>query len=1147
MKKLNLFLILIFSATFIFAGTIQKTYYFATPEVNYNGEYHTIAFDETLLTGLLGEPTLPYFAISLIVPPGEAATSIRFIGEDEVTVDGEFNLFPYQSSKPLSEPFQSEFQINKNVYSSSNAYPKESTGGLSTGYLNGYGIAMSTFTPIIYIPADGKITYYSKVTIIIETVADNKSVAALDNLVLSDKVNSRLVKFVQNPDEAGLYNSFINRSENSYNLLVITPEQFVDDFDGLRDIYFSRGITSEVFTTEYISNNISGQDLQEKIRNFIIQEYQDSGIEYVILGGDVEHIPHRGFYCYVVSGGGYSSNDIPADLYYSALDGNWNDDGDNSWGEPDEDDLLPEVAVARYPFSNSSELSKIIHKTINYQNSPVLGEFTNPLLAGEHLYSAPETWGRDYLDLLIGERSDNGYTTNGIPETYPIDSLYEHDGPWNGTDLMNIINTGKQFIHHVGHASPSYVAHLYTSDITNSNFYGVNGVDHNFTLLQTHGCDCGAFDYSDCILEKMVLIDNFAVAVVGNSRYGWFNEGQTEGPAAHLHREMVDALYNEELNHLGSAFVESKIQTAPWVEAPGQHEEGALRWNFYDINILGDPALRVWTTEPIDIDVTYEQDIPIGATSTYVSVTSNGSPMENFTCTILKDGILHASGDTDDDGFVTLYFDPVVIEVGDASLIVVGNNCLPDTNNIDFIPAEGAYVVYHDHQILDPDGNNNGMADFGESISLTVAIANLGVQDAPDVDATVSVVDEYISLSDNNEPYGNIPAGDTVTKVEAFSFDVDTNIPDQHITVFNLVCESDGNTWLSDFEITMNAPSPEIGELIVDDIVGGNGNGQLDPGESATIKITALNSGHSDCLDAEMELISNSTYLTIGSNIVNLNGLLVGESKVVEFSVDVDDATPIGTVVSLDCELNTCDYTCEYIFHQNIGLLIEDFETGDFSSFEWQMGGNAGWQIVTDNPYNGMYSSMSGDIDDNQSSDLYITLYVVSDDVISFARKISSEGTYDFLKFYIDEIQVGEWSGEEDWEVVTFDIVAGEHTLNWSYEKDMSVSNGSDCGWVDDIIFPASTTIIDIGEIVTNKEFGIFPNPGTGHYTLSVDSETKDAEVKVYNSLSSVVTSLKVDFSSGQTTIDLSDLVPGLYFVEVDTGDKKMIRKVVQW
>ena len=1146
MKRLNLLLTLVLLASITFAGTIRKTYYFSIPKIEYNNGYHTITFQQTLLTGIAGEPALPYYAVSLLIPPGEVATSVEFIGENEVALDGNFKLFPYQNSKPLSDAYKSEFQISDKVYKSNINYPQKSTGGLSTGYLVGYGIAMSTFTPVKYIPGQGKVTYYKKVTIVIETATNNKAVEALNNQTSSIIAKSRLLNFAQNPEDIVLYNSSQKRSDNNYSLLIITPDQFTNGFNELRNIYLSRGISSEIFTTEYISTNISGQDLQEKIRNFIIQEYQESSIDYVILGGDVEHIPYRGFYCYVQSGSGYTTSDIPADLYYSALDGTWNDDGDNDWGEPDEDDLLPEVAVARYPFSNASELEKIIHKSISYQNNPVLGEFTNPLLVGENLYSGPDTWGRDYLDLLIGERSDNGYTTYGIPENYPIDSLYEHDGSWNGTTLINEINQGKQFIHHVGHASPNYVAHLYTSDITNSNFYAVNGIDHNYTLLQTHGCDCGSFDNNDCILEKMVTIDNFAVSVIGNSRYGWFNEGQTEGPSAHLHREMVDALYHEKINHLGSAFVESKIQTAPWVEAPGQWEEGALRWNFYDINILGDPALSVWTAEPIDIDVINENEIAIGTTSTDVNVSSNGMSLRDFTCSILKDGILYATGVTDIGGDATLTFEPEITEIGDALLIVVGYNCLPDTTSISFISAENAYVIYTSHEIIDTEGNNNGIADFGEAISLTVSLSNIGTEDATDVTANITIDDEYISLSDSIEVYGFIAADETIFRIEAFSFNVSNSVPDQHTVVFHLVCESEGVFWMSDFEIIINAPLPEIGDMIIDDNTGGNGNGQLDPGESAITTIPAINAGHSDCSIAEFELVSSSPYITINPNYINLNGLLADETKLTEFNVDVDNATPIGTLATFDGELTTCEYTSQKTFYSNIGLLIENFESGDFTSFEWHLGGNTSWQIVTENSFNGEYCSKSGEISDLGNSELFITLNVVANDVISFARKVSSESTYDFLKFYIDGNQAGEWSGEQEWEVVTFDIESGQHTLLWSYEKDVSVSSGSDCGWVDDIIFPASTTLISVEELTSDNNFIIFPNPGIGHYSLILNSDTKVADVKVYNSLGSIVSTMKADFTSGQSSIDLSDLLPGIYFIEVNTGVNRILRKVIQ-
>jgi hypothetical protein len=218
---------------------------------------------------------------------------------------------------------------------------------------------------------------------------------------------------------------------------------------------------------------------------------------------------------------------------------------------------------------------------------------------------------------------------------------------------------------------------LNSSDITNSNFSQVNGVVHNYTLVNTIGCICGAFDNSDCIAEKMVNIQNFAAAFIGNSRYGWFNEGQTEGPSTHLQREFVDALYHDKLFRIGEAFLESKIATAPWVNAPGQWEEGALRWCFYCINVLGDPAMSVWTNEPIPIQVNYSYSIPPGVSSIDVSVTSGGNSVGGLTCAVIKDSMLYGVGITDTLGNATVILDPPITEIGNAELVVSGYNCLP--------------------------------------------------------------------------------------------------------------------------------------------------------------------------------------------------------------------------------------------------------------------------------------------------------------------------------------------------------------------------------------------------------------------------------------------------------------------------------------
>ena len=60
----------------------------------------------------------------------------------------------------------------------------------------------------------------------------------------------------------------------------------------------------------------------------------------------------------------------------------------------------------------------------------------------------------------------------------------------------------------------------------------------------------------------------------------------------------------------------------------------------------------------------------------------------------------------------------------------------------------------------------------------------------------------------------------------------------------------------------------------------------------------------------------------------------------------------------------------EYVFV--IGQVSEDFETGDFSQHPWGHGGDANWTITGTAPFEGDYSAHSGDITDNESSDLFV-------------------------------------------------------------------------------------------------------------------------------------------------------------------------------
>jgi len=136
--------------------------------------------------------------------------------------------------------------------------------------------------------------------------------------------------------------------------------------------------------------------------------------------------------------------------------------------------------------------------------------------------------------------------------------------------------------------------------------------------------------------------------------------------------------------------------------------------------------------------------------------------------------------------------------------------------------------------------------------------------------------------------------------------------------------------------------------------------------------------------------------------------------------------------------------------HPYLGMTL-DFETGDFATPGWQLSGDASWQIVSDVVYESSFAAKSGSITHNQNCSISLTVDTTGYNKISFVRKVSSESSYDYLRFYIDGVETANWSGELDWTIVEYDITDGTHTFEWRYTKDGSVNAGSDCTWIDNI------------------------------------------------------------------------------------------------
>lgn len=80
--------------------------------------------------------------------------------------------------------------------------------------------------------------------------------------------------------------------------------------------------------------------------------------------------------------------------------------------------------------------------------------------------------------------------------------------------------------------------------------------------------------------------------------------------------------------------------------------------------------------------------------------------------------------------------------------------------------------------------------------------------------------------------------------------------------------------------------------------------------------------------------------------------------------------------------------------------------------------------------------------------------------VITFDWKVSSEAGYDAFKFAVNSSVLSDISGTRDWSSYTYEVTSERaYTFSWIYTKDYSASNGSDCGWLDEveIIIPNAT------------------------------------------------------------------------------------------
>ncbi|MCB9333667.1 MAG: T9SS type A sorting domain-containing protein [Lewinellaceae bacterium] len=899
-------------------------------------------------------------------------------------------------------------------------------------------------------------------------------------------------------------------------MLVIADDNLLDELQPLITWKRQMGIHTTVVPVSEI-----GSSEADDVYNFVKQYYAEHGISYLLLVGDENAIKPQ------MRSNGASYACDPCFGYMSG------------------DDHLPEILVGRLHASTPEQMRIMVNRNLEYEINPLVDTAQNWIGTGLAAASNEGAGIGDdnQADWEHGNEWKAAHLADGFEQYWefydgshsadsptPGDSTADKNGNPANVDILNVLNNR-------GVSLYNYTGHGWEQGLVSGNFnndaVGNMRNTGRYPILIAVACCAGNFTNGECLGEAWQRAGNTATGEPWGGVAGFFSSDyQSWSPPMEgqdgMNQYLVDADGISLAPTLGGMLT---YGNARMIAAYGLG--GEVMADFW--NPFADPTTVPRTALPKVLTALHTDSIAFETTSLLVSC-----PVEGALVSLFWENQTWAVA-TVENGMAALEFAPLH-NTGQLTVTVSQFNYAPYQGTIAVKPAVKPFVVNQETLLDDGLGNNNQKADFGETVVLRVMLKNIGLGLAEVVHAEISTANPYVSILSNQAQPGDLASGNAAQAT--FVFQVNEAIPNGTIVDFLFNIDySDSLHYSATIPVKLFAPKLEIGAWTIDDTAQGNGNGRLESGESAVITILTKNTGGSDLPSALGTLSALSPYLTVNTAPTDL-GLLsaTGGEQSAQFQLKVAPNAPVSVMASLHYAVEGANgnYTAE----KNLGpimlnAIVETFESGNFNGFSWEMSGDKPWMITTSNPYAGQYCSRSGVITHNQRSTFQITLLVQEDGLVSFARAVSSEADFDFLRFFIDNKETGAWSGNLPWAEVQFPVTAGQHTLRWSYEKDDFVSEGADRAWVDEIILPPHQIVVGTHSAMPGSlQLQALPNPTDGLFQIQINTPKEQVlSVRVFDASGRLMQTLPMPERSPAglsfKTVDLHDAEPGIYLVQV--------------
>ena len=676
-----------------------------------------------------GKPMLPQWQFTLVIPPGMRVAGVDCEARGTKDIGRGLRVFPGQPPVPFSKttlpPLVSP---DPAVYESDAAWPGGYAEVSPVGIKSGSRLVTITLHPLQYYPVSGRLAIAGDLAVTVRYEPDPQARPGFLTAGQMASFSPAVRALVYNPEDVNRYAPGLRRTDfGDIDCVIITSAALAGDFQPLIDWRTKKGFKTETRTVAWIQSNYSGRDTPERIRNFIIDYYDTKGLRWVVLGGDNGVVPCRQARAYC----GGATGDIPTDLYYGDIQGSWDDDNDNIFGEEGDDDvdLYYDLYVGRASVDNSTQVQTFVNKILTHEKNPPTGYLRRMLMADALLWSG--------YDHRQSNESIAAITPSGWTD------VIIHD-PGSSGSVRDSINNGFQFCHLIGHGNEYGIYDggnaYYNTDYANGQ---TNGSKVN--LMNSIACYTGNFEYSDCCAEAAHnRAGGGSIATIFNSRYGWGTPPYM-GPSEILDVRFYDFFFNHDTMPIGITHALSKeVYRADALDEP------VWRWCYYELNLLGDPLLLMYKDVPGQLDAAFTSPIGTGNQSFSVTVTASDNPVASALVCLSKGSEVYTRNFTNGSGQVTFTINPS--SAGYLYVTATRANYLPAEDSCEVIDGIARDVGVQ--RIVAPTGT----VDSGTMTTPQARVKNFGTA-AASFPVTFTIGTFYT----NSQNVTDLAPGDSVT------------------------------------------------------------------------------------------------------------------------------------------------------------------------------------------------------------------------------------------------------------------------------------------------------------------------------------------------------------------------------------------------